>query len=67
MSHIRWRLCTHVHAAERILCHEWCHASQMPPLATFAERDIRLDGMPRSNATPKGPAVMVGFESSMAR
>jgi hypothetical protein len=29
----------------------------------MAEKDIRLDGMPRSNATPKGPAVIVSFES----
>jgi hypothetical protein len=27
------------------------------------ESDIRLDGMPRTNATPKGPAVVVSFDS----
>lgn len=27
------------------------------------ESDIRLDGMPRSNATTKGPAVIVAFDS----
>lgn len=29
----------------------------------MSDRDIRLDGLPRANATPSGPAVIVAFES----
>lgn len=49
----------------RLLDDELRHlnAAELVIQLEMGERDIRLDGMPRSNATPKGPAVIVSFES----
>jgi hypothetical protein len=43
---------------------KWLNARNVVIEADFKESDIRLDGMPRSNApTPKFPGVRVAFES----
>jgi hypothetical protein len=38
-------------------------ARQIVLQAAFRERDIRLDGLPRANATPEHPGLILAFES----
>ena len=39
------------------------NASEVVIQLEMSDRDIRLDGIPRANASPKGPAVILAFDS----